>query len=52
MIGITQKWEKKENGTEETEYYEAIWDPAKGPPQLNLPGSIYPSVYDSLIINL
>ena len=30
--------EEKENGTEETEYYEAIWDPAKGSPQLNASG--------------
>ena len=30
--------EEKEDGTEETEYYEAIWDPAKGPPQLNTSG--------------
>ena len=30
--------EEKEDGTEETEYYEAIWDPAKGPTQLNTSG--------------
>ena len=30
--------EEKEDGTEETEYYEAIWDPAKGSPQLNASG--------------
>ena len=30
--------EEKEDGTEETEYYEAIWAPAKGPPQLNTSG--------------
>ena len=30
--------EEKEDGTEEIGYYEAIWDLAKGPPQLNTAG--------------
>ena len=30
--------EEKEDGTEETEYYEAIWNPSKDPPQLNTSG--------------